>query len=161
MLIFLIGIGIIGIIETTETLWPFLPFYFFTFLLFYFFTLLPFLYQALEGPEQFIAHADGVTLDAEIPIHLYRTEIQAQRAISLTGDGDVPTLEHVRIALAGSRRNGLDERVVLVVIIILTFNVTAQDALIVLTGLQALVVAEDGFQIYTESCVAVPALEHV
>ena len=31
MLIFLIGIGIIGIIETTETLWPFLPFYFFTF----------------------------------------------------------------------------------------------------------------------------------
>ncbi len=75
MLIFLIGIGIIGIIETTETLWPFLPFYFFTFL--------PFLYQALECPEQFVAHADGITLDAEIPVHLYRTEIQAQHALIL------------------------------------------------------------------------------
>ena len=54
--------------------------------IFYFFTFLPFLYQALECPEQFAAHADGVTLDAEIPVDLHRLEVRTKRAIVAAGD---------------------------------------------------------------------------
>ena len=119
------------------------------------------LYQALECPEQFIGYTGDILLEAEILVNLQRLEVRMHASVSLTGDCDVPTLEHVRITLTGCRRNGLDEGDVLVVIIILTFNVAAQNALIVLTGLQALVVAQKGFQIHGQFRVAVPALEHL
>ena len=54
--------------------------------IFYFFTFLPFLYQALECPELFAAHADGITFNAEIPIDIHWFEVQTQRAIVAAGD---------------------------------------------------------------------------
>ena len=136
---------------------------FFTFLLFYLFTFLPFLYQALECPEQFVAHADGVTLDAEIPIHLYRTEIQAQRAIVAAGDRDVLAAEHVGVALRAPGQR-LDERVVGIAaaeVLYLGILIAAQHALILLAGLHRAVAAQDGFQIHGQIRGTVPTFKHV
>ena len=34
------------------------------------------LYQALECPEQFVTHADGILLEAEILVNLQRLEVR-------------------------------------------------------------------------------------
>ena len=46
------------------------------------------LYQAFEGQHQLVGYADGKALDAEMLVDLHRAEVRAQRAVSLTGDGD-------------------------------------------------------------------------
>ena len=64
-----------------------------------FFTFLPFLYQVFECPHQFVEHTECVTVDAEVPANLHRTEVRTERTVVPTGDRDVLTREHVRIAL--------------------------------------------------------------
>ena len=133
MLIFLIGIGIIGILL---------------------------LYQAQECFEQFEVDLEGIAIGAEVLVDFHRLEVRAQRAIVLSGDRDVVAVEESRVALSAPGQ-GLDEGEVLVGAEFIIIDVTAQDAMIVLAGLQATVAAEDGFQIHGEFRVAVPALEHL
>ena len=66
MLIFLIGIGIIGIS---------LP------------------YQAQECFEEFEVDLEGIAIGAEVLVDLHRLEVRAQRAVVLTGDIDVLAVE--------------------------------------------------------------------
>ena len=66
MLIFLIGIGIIGI-------------------------LLP--YQAQKCFEEFEVDLEGIAISAEVLADLHRLEVRAQRAVVLTGDRDVLAVE--------------------------------------------------------------------
>ena len=66
MLIFLIGIGIIGIS---------LP------------------YQAQECFEEFEVDLEGIAIGAEVLVDLHRLEVRAQRAVVLTGDRDVLAVE--------------------------------------------------------------------
>ena len=94
------------------------------------------LYQAFEGQHQLVGYADGKALDAEMLVDLQVFKVRMQAAVVLAGDRDVSAIKNVRIALTGSRWNGLDKRVVRVVaaiIIVLHIRVAAQNALIVLT----------------------------
>ena len=84
MLIFLIGIGIIGI---------------------------SLLYKVFECVAQLVGHLEGIAVDAEILVGLQRLEVQAQLAVFSTGDRDELTVEDAGIALRGPGQ-GLDERVV-------------------------------------------------
>ena len=59
MLIFLIGIGIIGI-GTPRSF---------------------FLYKAIECHADFVIHCEGIALDAEVTVGLQGAEVQAQRAV--------------------------------------------------------------------------------
>ena len=36
-----------------------------------------FLYKALQPPEQFVTHAEGIALEAEVPAHLQGAEVRA------------------------------------------------------------------------------------
>ena len=60
-------------------------------------------YKALESLTDFEGNASGIYVDAESPAHLHRSEVEAVRAVVASCDGDVPTLEHMRIALVGGR----------------------------------------------------------
>ena len=77
MLIFLIGIGIIGI-GTPRSF---------------------FLYKAIEYHADFVIHCEGIALDTEVTVGLQGAEVQAQRAVVLTGNSDVLAHEHARVAL--------------------------------------------------------------
>ena len=133
MLIFLIGIGIIGILL---------------------------LYQVFECPHQFVEHPEGVAVDAEILVDLQGSEVQSEAAVVAARDRDVLASEDVGIAFRAPG-HGLGEGEVLVVIEFVALDVAAQDALIVLAALHSTVAAEDGFQIHGQFRVAVPALEHL
>jgi len=133
VLIFLIGIGIIGI---------------------------SLLYQAFECFMKFEVNLEGIGLDAEVLVDLHRLEVRSECAVVLTGDRDVPAVEESRIALSAPGQ-GFYKGEVLVGAEFIIIDVTAQNAMIVLAGLQATVAAEDGFQIHGEFRVSVPALEHL
>ena len=60
-------------------------------------------YKTPESLSDFMGNASGIYVDAESPAHLHRSEVEAVRAVVASCDGDVPTLEHMRIALVGGR----------------------------------------------------------
>ena len=37
---------------------------------------LPFFYKARENPQQFVAHADGILLYADVPAHIHGLEVR-------------------------------------------------------------------------------------
>ena len=77
MLIFLIGIGIIGI-GTPRSF---------------------FLYKATECHTDLIIDIEGIEFDAEIFVDFQGLEVQSQRAVVLTVNSDVLAREHARVAL--------------------------------------------------------------
>ena len=108
----------------------------------------PFLYQALQSPEQFVAYADGILGRAEAVAHLYRQEVRAERAVVAAGNRDVLAAEDARIALHGPGQR-LCERVVSVAaeeLVDDVVRVAAQHALILLAGFHGAVAAQDGLQ---------------
>lgn len=40
---------------------------------------LPFFYKARENPQQFVAHADGILLYADVPAHIHGLEVRVSR----------------------------------------------------------------------------------
>ena len=59
---------------------------------------LSFLYQAIECPEEFVAHGHSVAHHVEAPACLYRLEVRAQRAVVAARHGDILPVEHARVA---------------------------------------------------------------
>ena len=97
-----------------------------------------FLYQALQRIIQFKVHSEGISLEAETLTGLHRFEVRPQAAVAAAGNGEVPSVEHTRIALARLLRYCLDERVVSIAaqeFIDIGIRVATQNALIVHTGL--------------------------
>ena len=68
---------------------------------------LPFLYQALQRPHQFVAHAAGIAVYAEAWSYVYRAEVRTVGAVAAPGDGDILTLEDARVALGACFVRGL------------------------------------------------------
>ena len=85
---------------------------------------------------------EGIGLDAEVLVNLHRLEVRSERAVVLTGDRDVLAVEESRVALSAPGQC-LYKCEVFVTAEFLTVDITAQEAMIVLAGLQALVAAED------------------
>ena len=77
-----------------------------------------FLYEALECLTKFTIYAEGVAHNAKVIPQLQFLEVQTRAAVIPAGDRDVPSFEHVRIALARSRGNRLDERVVILLVVV-------------------------------------------
>ena len=91
-------------------------------------------------------------MNIEVARYLYRLEVRLQRAVLSTRNRDVLAVVDARVAL---REPGLrlDERVVLVKQEIVTLNVAADDASVVLTSLHYAVAAQNSFQVAAEICV--------
>ena len=68
-------------------------------------------YEAFKSPEQFVSHAGGILLNAEISTHLHGLEVRSEAAVVPTSDGDVLASEHARVALREPGQR-LDEGVV-------------------------------------------------
>ena len=114
-----------------------------------------FLYTALECLAQFVHHADGVAVDAEVPAYLHGLEVRAERAVVLSCNGDVLACEDARVALLGPGQR-FDERVVRVTVEILIddgFRVEAQYSLILLARLHCTVAAQNGLHVAAKICV--------
>ena len=70
-----------------------------------------FFYQALQRHADLVVDSECVALDSEALVHLYRAEVQPQRAVGAARDGDVAASEHARVALREPGQR-LDEGVV-------------------------------------------------
>ena len=66
---------------------------------FYLFTFLPFPYQALQSPQQFVGYVAGIAGDAEAFADLHRLEVRVVRAVGATRHRDVVAIVNARIAL--------------------------------------------------------------
>jgi len=69
-------------------------------------------YEAFECPDQFVAHADGISLYREPPAHSHLFQVRVHRAVFPSGDGDVFPVVDARISSDLRRRLSLAEGVV-------------------------------------------------
>ena len=118
------------------------------------------LYQATQCHAEFVIHAEGIALQAEIVAHLHRFEVRSEVAVVLSGYGDVAAVIDARVALHAPRQR-LHEGEVLVVEELLTLHVAAQYALIVLTRLHYAVVVQHCFYVHAQMRVVVKYLFHL
>ena len=70
-----------------------------------------FFYQALQRHADLVIDSECKSLEVEALTHLYRAEVEPQRAVGAARDGDVAASEHARVALREPGQR-LDEGVV-------------------------------------------------
>ena len=68
-------------------------------------------YEATECHADLVIDSECKSLEVDALVHLYRAEVQPQRAVGAARDGDVAASEHARVALREPGQR-LDEGVV-------------------------------------------------
>ena len=116
------------------------------------------LYKAFKRLSDFVANSKGVAVHREILANLHLLEVRVQRPVAPKGDRYELAVEHPRIALAIGRRKSFRESVMLVIMKILTDNVTFQNARVTFSRLHHTLSAKDSFQVDAKRRVAVPTL---
>ena len=114
--------------------------------------------ESFERLAQFVTHSDGNTIHIEILSNSHVFEIQSISAIILTSHRDVLAIENPWIALAVGRKKRFHESVMLIIMKILTNNVTSQNARVIFFWLHDAIAAKDCFQVDAKRRVAVPTL---